>query len=703
MAENSYIRTPILIINQKKTDKMAVLETIRVKFGILITVLIAVALLSFIIDPSTLQSVSASMSSKYDVGEIAGKSISYENFQEEVDKLTSISEMNGMPVHGEEAMAAVRNQAWNQFVDEYLFVPQAREAGFEVGNEEMYKMMSGEIMSPVLMQIFGGNMSKELLVQLESQVNSDESGRMRMFWDNLLKNVKTAQYYSKYESVLMKSNFTNSLMLTEQIKDNNSTFDVEFVMVPFGFAQDTTIVVSDKEIKNYYDSHKKYYRQNASRDIDYVVFEITPSAEDIEAANNSIANVYESFASTENMKSFLLANSDRQYDASWYKEGELNRISRKVNDYAFSENASVSEVISEGNTFYGVRVMESAMVPDSVFVSQIYLEGDSALKADSLAGAVNAKNFNSLASKYSAVYQDGSDKQGMWLLLNNAMTLPGFDMNEPFVMNDQNGKWVLLVTGKTSPVAKKRVAVLEKTAQASNKTRNEFYAKANTLATKSAGKYENFQNAVKEDGLYAYPVSKMAEGANSLNSIDNTKEVSRWAFEAKVGDVSNIISIDNKYYIVAALKGIHEEGYTDIKEVSPVIRNILHHQKLADKKTAEVAGKIEGLADLQSIADALGTAVSKKDGMTFASFTSYGLDNVFIGAASVAEEGKVCGPLKGLNGVYVYKVTGRDNGAFFTEDDAKNRNMQLAYYAMRMYRPVMEEAADVKNNIARFY
>ena len=341
---------------------MAVLETIRVKFGILITVLIAVALLSFIIDPSTLQSVSASMSSKYDVGEIAGKSISYENFQEEVDKLTSISEMNGMPVHGEEAMAAVRNQAWNQFVDEYLFVPQAREAGFEVGNEEMYKMMSGEIMSPVLMQIFGGNMSKELLVQLESQVNSDESGRMRMFWDNLLKNVKTAQYYSKYESVLMKSNFTNSLMLTEQIKDNNSTFDVEFVMVPFGFAQDTTIVVSDKEIKNYYDSHKKYYRQNASRDIDYVVFEITPSAEDIEAANNAIANVYESFASTENMKSFLLANSDRQYDASWFKEGELNRISRKVNDYAFSENASVSEVISEGNTFYGVRVMESAMV-----------------------------------------------------------------------------------------------------------------------------------------------------------------------------------------------------------------------------------------------------------------------------------------------------------------------------------------------------
>lgn len=76
---------------------MAVLETIRVKFGILITVLIAVALLSFIIDPSTLQSVSSSMSSKYDVGEIDGKSISYTDFQAEVEKITELSEMNGNP------------------------------------------------------------------------------------------------------------------------------------------------------------------------------------------------------------------------------------------------------------------------------------------------------------------------------------------------------------------------------------------------------------------------------------------------------------------------------------------------------------------------------------------------------------------------------------------------------------------------------
>ena len=92
---------------------MAVLETIRVKLGILITVLIAVALLSFIIDPSTLQSVSSSMSSKYDVGEIDGKSISYTDFQADVDKFTTSNEiLTGSSVQNEEQQVSIRNAAF---------------------------------------------------------------------------------------------------------------------------------------------------------------------------------------------------------------------------------------------------------------------------------------------------------------------------------------------------------------------------------------------------------------------------------------------------------------------------------------------------------------------------------------------------------------------------------------------------------------
>lgn len=642
---------------------MAVLETIRVKFGILISVLIAVALLSFIVDFGTIQSLS-STSSKYDVGEIDGKSISYTDFQAEVEKITALSEMNGNPVQGEEALAMVRQQAWQQFVNDYLFIPAAKAAGFNVGEEEMYQLVSGEMYSALLMQAFQGQLNKETLMQIEADVNADETGRMRLFWDNLLEAVSTEQFYAKYQSLLVKSSFNNALALAEQVKDNNNTFDVEFVVVPFGFANDTTIVVSDKEIKDYYKANKEQFKQIASRDIEYIVVDIVPSADDVVAANNAIAAVYEDFKAAENMKNFLLSKSERQFDKRWYKDGELKAVSADVDAFVTSARVGeVSPIFQNGNSFYAVKVMETANVPEQVQV----------------------------------VVADGEPQ---WV-----SQMDGFEdlMTTPKGQTITiNGLEIKVVDTKDA-VAKKRVAILEKTAQPSDATRSACYAKANSVASKAGGKFEGFKKAVEEDGLYAHPYNKMPESANRLGSVEHTKEVTRWAFEAKAGQVSSIISIDNKYYVVAALKGVHKEGFTPVEEVAARIKSVLYQEKLAEKKTAEVAQKIEGLTDLAAVAEALGTTVSSKEGVTFASFTSTGLDNKFIGAASVAEVGALNGPLQGNTGVYVYTVTDRSEGAFFTEDDAANREQQMSYTATQMLLPVMMDEAEVKDNTARFY
>ena len=662
---------------------MAVLETIRVKLGILITVLIAVALLSFIIDPSTLQSVSSSMSSKYDVGEIDGKSISYNDYQADVDRFTTINEiLTGGSAQNEQQQISIRNAAWQSLVDKYLFVKNAEKAGIHVGEEELLNMISGDLESPVFTQnpaFFdeNGNFSKNMVLEFVSYMNSDQTGRLPIYWNWLQESAKTQQYYAKYNSLFTASNFANTLAVANQIAENNNTFNVEFVMLPMGYAQDSTIVVSDSEIKKYYDDHKKFYRQPASRDIEYVVYEVVPSAEDVEAANESLVKVYDEFAAAENMKSFLLANSDRQYDSRWYKEGELNSVHKDVNDYAFGAKKveGVSPVIANGNTFYAVRVMEEAMVPDSVYVKY---------------APATTENVDSVLNASEAMWipQIAGFEDVMTAGKNSTVTVNGMVFN---------------VLDRTAPVAKKRVAVLEKTAVPSKETVNSFYSKANTLATKSAGKYDEFVKAVAEESAYAHPVNRMLESADRLGAIENTKEVTRWAFDAKVGDVSNIITVNNNYFIVAALKGIHKEGYTPVAEVSESIKNILYSEKAIAKKAAEVSEKIAGLNDMQAIADALGTTVSTKDGIAFSSMASQGLDPKFIGAASVSEEGKICGPVQGTIGVYVYKVTGRDTGAFFTEDDAKVRDAQMNQYAAQMIVPVMMDDAEVKDNRARFF
>jgi peptidyl-prolyl cis-trans isomerase D len=661
---------------------MAVLETIRVKFGILITVLIAVALLSFIIDPSTLQSVSSSMSSKYDVGEINGKSVSYTDFQADIDRFTAVNEiMTGSSVQSEEMQTSIRNAAWQSLVDKYLFIKNAKAAGLNVGEEEMVDIISGVIDSPVFTQnpAFcdeNGVFSPALLNDFVNYMSTDETGRLQLYWDYLIESAQTQQYYDKYYSLFTLSNVANPLMVTNEIEANNNTFDVEFVMVPFGLVEDTTIVVTSDEIKKYYADHKKFFKQQASRDIEYVVYEVVPSAEDVAAANEELVKVYDEFASAENMKSFLLANSDRQFDNRWYRPGELNTVASVVNDFVFGDKSKgVSEVLSNGNTFYAVRVMEEAMVPDSVFVKYV---------------PANAENVDSLLNA----------AEPMWIVQT-----PGYEdvmtakVNSKVTVNNI----VFNVLDRTAPVAKKKVAVLEKTAVASKETVNGYYSKANTLATKSAGKYENFQTACTEEGVYAHPVNNMLESASRLGAIDHTKEVTRWAFEAKKGNVSNIITVDNNYFIVAALKGIHKEGYADVEEVASQIKSVLYSEKALEKKAAEVAEKIEGKGSMEAVAEALGTTVSKKEGVAFSSLTSQGLDPKFIGAASVSEDGKICGPVAGTIGVYVYKVTGRDTGAFFTEDDAKARDAQMAQYTTQMVVPVMMDDADVKDNRARFF
>ena len=660
---------------------MAALETIRVKFGVLITVLIAVALLSFIIDPTTLQSVSSSMSSKYDVGEIDGKAISYTDYQADVEKFTAINEiMTGTSAQNEQQQLSIRNAAWQSLVDKYLFEKNAKKAGIYVGSEEMNDIIAGNIDSPVFTQnpafmdengVFSTDMVREFL----SYKDSDQTGRLQLYWNYLVESAKTQQFYSKYLSLFTQSNFTNALMLSDKMAENNNTFDVEFVMVPFGYSVDSTVVVSADEIKAYYNAHKKFYKQQASRDIEYVVFEVKASEGDIAAANQDLIDVYDEFSTTDNMKSFLLANSERAYDETWYKAGELNTIAKVVNDYAFGENASVSEVLSNGNTFYAVRVMESAMVPDSVFVKY---------------APATAENVDSLLNAAEPMWipQVPGYEDVMTAAKNSTVTVNGMVFN---------------VVDRTAPVAKKRVAVLEKTAVPSKETVNGYYAQANTFATKSAGKYENFQKALEEEGVYAHPVNRMAESADRLGSIEHTKEVTRWAFDAKKGDVSNIITVDNNYFIVAALKGIHEEGYAPVNEVSTQINNILYAEKLGEKMAAQVSEKVAGLSSMEAIAEALNTTVSTKSGVAFSNMSAQGLDPLFIGAASVAEDGKICGPLAGSIGVYVYKVTGRDTGAFYTEDDAKMADAQMTQYSTQMLLPVMMDDADVKDNRARFY
>lgn len=694
---------------------MAILQKTREKAGMAVSIIIALALLSFIIDPQTLETAFNAMSSRNDVGVINGKTISYLDFQQDVDKFTTINEMvTGSSAQSEQQQEQVRNAAWQSLLDRYLFVKNAKAAGIRVGEEEMKNLLAGDMISPVVSQnpAFmdeSGNFSKDALQNLINNISQDQTGRLKEYWNYIQNTVYTQQFYAKYGSLFTNSNFQNPLMLRRAIAENNNTTNVDFVMVP-NYGMDTTVKVSGDEIRKYYESHKNMFKQNASRDMEYVVFEVKPSEADINATNEAMGKVYDEFSTTDNMKSFLARNSEKSLNEYWYKAGELSTVNSGISEFVDANAQGTSPIVSDNNVFYAARIMATAQIPDSVYVRHILLQGATETKADSLLNVlVKGENFSNVAASYSADTRSAADgEQGNVGWMTQTYMIPGFEsvltaqVGKPYIVKTQYGTHIVEVAKRTAPVAKKQVAILEKTALASGETFNSYYAQASKFSKIAAGKYNNYKAAVDSMGLYSHPM-KVTEATSSYGSISQAKEVTRWVFDNKVGKVSEIITVNNNYLFVATVTGIHKEGIAKIDEVKETIRQQLYAQKASEKAAADIAQKIQGISDLQAIADTLHSSVSTGVDVRFASLAGQGLDPKFIGAASVAPEGKICGPVAGTIGTYIFKVNSRDTGSFYTEDDARNAATQMNNYTTQMILPVMMMESDVRDHRARFY
>ena len=694
---------------------MALLEKIRVKMGAFITVLIAVALLSFVIDPSTLQSAMSVFSSKYDVGEIAGEGIPYQDYQQKVDYFSQIYQMTNGTSSDEQTQDFINNTAWQNEITDRVLIPAVEAAGVTLGEEELYDLTQGTSISPVLLQDpsfmdENGQFSREKVAQLVQAIGQDQTGQLGMYWGYLENNIEKSQKVAKYLSMLEQSMFMSPVELNRAIAENNTSYNVDFVVQPYGFSVDSSIVVSDSEIKEYYEKNKNSFKQAESRDLEYVVFEVVPSAADVELASQDMEKLYGEFVAESNVKNFLARNSDQPFNPYFYKEGDLANIATELEDFA--SKAKVGDALppfQQENAFIAAKVVDIKQMPDSVFVKHILLQGENEAKADSLLAVAKKGNFAQLAAQYSADQNPNVAEAGDLGWMTQQYMIPGMESvlnakkGDVFTLKTTYGTHIVKVTDATKPMKKMQVAILVKEAVASKVTYSDYYAKANDIATKSEGSLEKMNAAAKEAGVSVYPALRVFPGAKSLANYQHTREISRWANENEVGSVSPIITVDNKYFFVVGLKAIHEEGFAPYAEIAPTIKSYLMMQKKGEKVAAETKAQVEGASTIEAVAEKLGTTVSSQSGIAFSSLTSQQLDPKFIGAIASAAENTLVGPVVGEIGVYYFTVKGKETGAFYTEDDAKERNRQIFTAVENVVPVILLEKAGVKDQRYKFF
>lgn len=697
---------------------MAVLEKIRVQMGIFITVLIAIALLSFIVDPTTLQSALSMFSSKNDVGSMNGTDITYMEYSQKLEANTNLQQViSGNSSMDEQAQENASQTTWQSFLKKLVFMPAFNEVGIALGSDELYDMAQGNYISPVLSgdPVFldeNRAFDKTKVATFLQAKATDQSGVYTQYWDFLEDNMETERLFSKYASLLQQSTVLNAVEVRKNMEESNQTSNVRFYMAPISFTRDSTITVSDAEVEEYYNNHKQQYKQQASRDIEYVVFPIVPSMDDVNKAQADAEKVFPEFEKAENLRQFLARNSDKPLDTYYYKQGELTSLSAVLDSFAF--NATTKDVLPlflSENTYRAARIVDIKQMPDSVFVNHILIqratEEEGMRVADSVVTLLNAKpeRFAELATELSAD-RNTSVLPGEIGWFTQNYLIPGMEsvfdapINKPYVQNTQYGIHVVKVSQRTTPLKKVQLAVLVKEAVAGKETYQTIYSQANTLSTTSKNVTE-FNDVASANNWYPVPARGIAEDAKTISGYENMREMTRWAFGAKYGEVSEVISVDNKYFFVACVTGIHEEGTATLSERRAEITQLVTLEKKKEKLYAQMQEEIKGYSDIAAWAEATGKNLSTQNGLAFG--TVQQSDPTFVGAVCGAPEKQLCGPVKGEMGVYVFQVDERNDGAYYTEQDAATRKNYLSNIQIQMVNGVLQEAANVEDHRAKFF
>ena len=684
---------------------MAVLEKIRVKFGILITVLVALALLSFILDPQTLRSAAERFSSDNKVGSMNGKSITYKEYYDELGNYTEIAKMMGQNPNSEEAQAQLRDAAWQSIFDNEVFIPKATEAGLAVGEEEMMDLTQGNNISPVLVRQgtfndANGVFCREALADFVQSIDADQTGQGSAFWSFLEESVYRNQLYAKYGSLLEKSDFLTDLEKARMIAESNVTADVDYVFVPMPMA-DTTVTVSSDEIRRYYNDRKEQFKQPANRDIEYVMWEVVPSAQDFADTRAEFDELYAEFQASDNLKSFVTLHSDSKWNTYYFTEDQL-AVTPEFQQTAFhAPLGTVSPVSTDETRYSAIRVADVRNMADSAHVYyKVY-----PLSEEAEADAFVAEQLR--RPDVSQFTDMGWLTQEIILTNNLAEFDPVFDAPQRVIKIKSPANQAILavyVADRTKPLRKVQLATLVKNVLPSDDTYRDFQMKAVEFADACDGKYENFKKLTLEQNLPVVPVNNLLQTTRRLGPADNAREVVSWVFDKKTreGEVSDLKMVDNKYYFVTAVTKVRKEGYADPRDVASQISTVLKGEKSVQKKLEEVKGQIAGMTSLEQVADALGTTVSHYPGLSFGSIQYNQTDPALVGAVAAADEGTLQA-VGGTIGVYVFEVMNRTAGNFFSETDAATQMARKASYHANLLQSVIANEADIKDNRARFY
>ena len=656
---------------------MAAIEKIRRHSGLLIAI-IGIALLAFVLQ-DLFQSQGRSTGPK--VAVVDGDEISVRDFEQLKDKnLESRKAQSNNNLSSAETYN-IYNSTLEEMIKDNLMTKEYEAAGVGITPEELYDQMTGDHPHQWMVQSFSnpdGTFNKEgALDYLQNldQLPAEYYDR----WLDFEKSMKKDRLENKFNNLVKASYFLPTALAEKYYQNKNTKASADVIVLRYANIPDSTVVITDADNKAFYEENKYRYETDERRDIEYVVFDIKPSQEDREDAWKRVADMRDEFYSTDNVASFVNANSDQRYDSTWVGRKDVPQVIEKAIFDDGNEVGFVYGPFEDGDVFNLVRIVGQQNRPDSLKASHILIgyegafrseskltEEQAKAKADSLLNVLksNPKNEDLFAELANQFTEDpsGKEKGGDldWFTDGQMVTeFNEFVVNNPVgsmdVVKTPFGFHVIKVTGKTEPQPKARLAYLKHEITPSNKTYKSIFAEANKFVIENRT-YDKFNQTIEEQGLTKRTMPRMSKSTTQIAGIDNPREIVRWAFDKnrKEGDISEKIFEDDNMFVVAALTGIVKEGYAPLSIVAEQAK-----YQIINKKKGEMAvEKMKACGnDVNRMVNELGAESTTVSDVTLDSRTlsNFGVEGDIIGTILGMKEGEEVGPIAGNSSAFIIK------------------------------------------------
>ena len=472
----------------------------------------------------------------------------------------------------------------------------------------------------------------------------------------------------------------------------NDNVSIEYVQIPYSLISDSMVSVSDNEIKKYITQNPDKFKRNETRSIDYVLFDETPTEEDILEQRNSLEKLIGNrieyndvskltdtilgFKNTNDISGFVSQHSNIPFDSIYKSKGELiseySEILFNLNEnkvfgpYIEGKNIKISKMIDQkkDGSIRASHILIS--YKESLGASNLILRSkeEAKQKAFEILRQIrrNPKIFNEAASKNSdgpskdkggdlGFFQEGFMEKSFFDFVNNNK------VGKTGVVETKYGYHVIKITDKEDVVL---LANVVQELIPSEYTSNQIFKNATDFEIQALkSNREDFESIAENLALNYKHVDYLNILDEQIPGLGEQRQIIKWSFSdnSEEGDIKKF-NLSSGGYAVVKISKIRDTKIAEFDEIKEEVRGKLVIQKKSDlllKKYKSIKS-IEELSKKSNQEIQTASALNQKNSVLSGS----GQEPYIIGASFALKENEESNLLVGNKGLYKIKVTGKE-------------------------------------------